>query len=147
MSKILSPKAWYLVAVGAAALAADGARRMIKKRRQSNEVHNKVDKATVIPMVPAKPVKETPIVKQPDNKPDPPIQAEVPQSAAAPQPTKADDLTEINGIGPTFAKRLAEAGITTFAAIAASTPEYLREVTHATAVANPEEWIAQARLR
>lgn len=30
MSKILSPKAWYLVAIGAAALMADGARRLIK---------------------------------------------------------------------------------------------------------------------
>jgi large subunit ribosomal protein L21 len=54
-------------------------------------------------------------------------------------------LTEIKGIGPVFAKRLAEAGITTFAALAEASPEHLREVTKATA--DPDEWIAQACRR
>jgi predicted flap endonuclease-1-like 5' DNA nuclease len=40
---------------------------------------------------------------------------------------------------------LAEAGITTFAGLASASPDYLREVTQATAAADPEEWIAQAR--
>lgn len=59
--------------------------------------------------------------------------------------TKAD-LTEINGIGPTFARRLQEAGITSFAALSAQTPEYLKEVTKAADwQANPMDWIAQAK--
>ena len=57
----------------------------------------------------------------------------------------ADDLTQISGIGPTFARRLQAAGITTFAKMAALSPDYLREVSQAaTWQADPEEWIAQA---
>ena len=33
MSKILNPKAWYLVGAGAVAVVADGARRLIRRRR------------------------------------------------------------------------------------------------------------------
>ena len=39
---------------------------------------------------------------------------------------EADDLTKINGIGPTFAKRLQEAGITTYKALASSTAEQVK---------------------
>jgi hypothetical protein len=38
-----------------------------------------------------------------------------------------DDLTEVNGIGPVFAQRLADAGITTYAALAGMTEEQLTE--------------------
>ena len=55
----------------------------------------------------------------------------------------ADDLAEVWGIGPVYRGRLAEAGITTFAALAAADPA---AVVAATGV--PEEraahWIAQA---
>ena len=33
MSKITNPKAWYLLGAGAVALAADGARRLLRGRR------------------------------------------------------------------------------------------------------------------
>jgi predicted flap endonuclease-1-like 5' DNA nuclease len=59
---------------------------------------------------------------------------------------KADDLTAINGIGPTFAKRLKEAGILTYNDLAALTSDQLREITKAADwQANPEEWILQAK--
>ena len=44
-----------------------------------------------------------------------------------------------------FARRLAEAGYTSFAALAGATPDHLREVTKAPPMAAPDEWIAQAR--
>ncbi len=59
----------------------------------------------------------------------------------------ADDLTEIKGIGPVFAERLRQAGITTFADVAQASADQLRDVTHATSVANPDEWIEQAKAR
>jgi len=59
------------------------------------------------------------------------------------EPPSADDLAEVWGIGPVYRGRLAEAGITTFAALAAADPA---AVVAATGV--PEEraahWIAQA---
>lgn len=57
-----------------------------------------------------------------------------------------DDLTQINGIGPTFARRLNEAGIYSFAALAAADPEQVREVTKvANWQADPADWIAAAK--
>ena len=59
-----------------------------------------------------------------------------------------NDLTLINGIGPTFAKRLHEAGLQTFADLAASTPEHLRQVAKvAEWQGDPANWIAQAQAR
>lgn len=156
MSKILSPKAWYLVAIGAAALMADGARRLIKKRRQATESSLATNKAATISLTPAAPAKPAsvrmPPVQQPMNRPVPPTQEEIipivdTPVASTSQPSVPDDLTAINGIGPAYARRLAEGGITTFAAVAASTPEHLRQVARATAMAKPEEWIAQSRMK
>lgn len=59
---------------------------------------------------------------------------------------EADDLTKITGIGPTYAKRLVDAGITTFNSLSQRSPAELREVTKATGKsADPESWIAQAK--
>ena len=70
-----------------------------------------------------------------------------PATRAAKATLAADDLTEIKGIGPVFAERLRQAGITTFADVAKTSADQLREVTHATSVANPDEWIEQAKAR
>lgn len=51
----------------------------------------------------------------------------------------ADDLTKINGVGPAAAKKLNEAGITTFAQLAAVDPETFE----ATKV--KPEWVEQAK--
>lgn len=57
----------------------------------------------------------------------------------------ADDLQAINGIGPVFARRLYEAGVTTYRQLAAQTPEQLRQLTHAQPwQADPADWIEQA---
>lgn len=132
MSKLANPKAWYLVGIGAAALTLDVARRWIKKQQQEAKSMD----AAEIPMVAT-----TETYQETRSYPSP---QSAPPRAVTTVP-KPDNLTEIKGIGPTFARRLAEAGITTFAAVAAASPDYLREVTRATAIANPDEWITQAR--
>ncbi len=132
MSKILSPKAWYLVGIGAAALAIDAGRRWVTKRRR--EAEQGIDHGTEIPMMS---FDAEPAVKA---APKP-----VPSAPPKKEATKPDDLTAIKGIGPTFAKRLTEAGLTTYAAVAGASAEQLREVTKAPPMADPDEWIAQAR--
>lgn len=63
---------------------------------------------------------------------------------AAP-PSEADDLTQIDGIGPTFASRLTAAGVTTFSQLAALSPEEARAITKVTVQSNPADWIAEAK--
>jgi large subunit ribosomal protein L21 len=61
----------------------------------------------------------------------------------------ADDLTQLNGVGPAYAKKLAEAGVTTFAQVAAWTEADLErldgEIAGLKAKAESGEWIAQAK--
>ena len=62
----------------------------------------------------------------------------------------ADDLTRIEGIGPKLALKLAEAGITTFAALAATPVERLEALIAAAGarfkLARPQTWPEQAAL-
>ncbi|MDD9728587.1 50S ribosomal protein L21 [Mameliella sp. AT18] len=63
-----------------------------------------------------------------------------PKAAAAPAAVESgDDLTQITGVGPAAAKKLAEAGITTFAQLATVDPETFE----ATKV--KPEWVEQAK--
>ena len=58
----------------------------------------------------------------------------------------ADDLTQISGIGPTFARRLNEAGVHTYAQLARLTAEQAQELSGAKEwQADPADWIVQAR--
>lgn len=80
-----------------------------------------------------------------------PISAPEPKATpkAAPEPSqKPDDLTVINGIGPTFARRLNEAGIDTFAKLAAAQPEEVKAVAKlADWQADPANWITEAKQK
>lgn len=60
---------------------------------------------------------------------------------------KADQLEDISGIGPAFARRLNDAGIYTFADLASQSPERIKEIISPKnwQVINPEGWITQAR--
>ena len=58
---------------------------------------------------------------------------------------QSDDLTEIRGIGITMQNNLYKAGIKTFAGLAASSPEQIRDILGARAKgAQVEDWISQA---
>jgi predicted flap endonuclease-1-like 5' DNA nuclease len=60
--------------------------------------------------------------------------------------TAPDDLTVINGIGPTFAKRLQEAGIDSFQKLAAASPAFVKEAAKlADWQADPADWIEEAK--
>lgn len=52
---------------------------------------------------------------------------DLPAESTASNDAGPDDLTEVNGIGPVFAQRLADAGVTTFSALAAMSPDQLTE--------------------
>jgi len=58
-----------------------------------------------------------------------------------------DDLTRIKGIGPKIATVLQEAGITTFAQLAAMDPESINDILHQAGVpiAASETWPKQAQ--
>jgi predicted flap endonuclease-1-like 5' DNA nuclease len=61
---------------------------------------------------------------------------------------EGDNLQRIEGIGPTYSRLLVEGGITTFAELAAATPDELAEIIKAPGWRNVDyaSWIAQARL-
>ena len=65
-----------------------------------------------------------------------------------PEPTRPDDLKRIEGIGPKIASLLQDAGITTFAQLAATGVEQLREILAAAnlRIADPTTWPEQATL-
>ncbi len=74
---------------------------------------------------------------------------EVPVVASTSQSeSKPDDLTAINGIGPTFAKRLQDAGIKSYKALAGATADQIKEITGvAEWQADPQDWITQAEMQ
>ena len=73
-------------------------------------------------------------------------EAEPAGGTETPDPAPADDLAEVWGIGPVFRARLAEAGITTFAQLAATDPEAVMAAT-GVPPARAAAWIAQAAER
>ncbi len=61
---------------------------------------------------------------------------------AAPAAAASDDLTQLNGVGPAAAKKLTEAGVTSFAALAALSDEQIAAID--TVKVKPE-WVEQAK--
>jgi NADH-quinone oxidoreductase subunit I len=75
----------------------------------------------------------------------------VAEAAAPPPPAKPDDLTRIEGIGPVISGVLQDAGIKTFAQLADTEVERIREILKAAnpnllRLADPTTWPKQARL-
>lgn len=84
------------------------------------------------------PAEEAPAKKAPAKKAAPKAEA----------PAAADDLTKLKGVGPAYAKKLNEAGITSFQQIAALTPEgvtELEEKLNASGRVERDGWIEQAK--
>ena len=73
--------------------------------------------------------------------------AETPEPEKS-EPTPPDDLKRIEGIGPKIASLLQNAGIATFAQLAATDVARLREILDAVnlRIANPTTWPEQAAL-
>lgn len=67
---------------------------------------------------------------------------------AAPAPIRPDDLKTIQGIGPTYEKKLQQAGIKTFRDLANADEETIAAAIGSAAAqrAVREQWVAQARL-
>lgn len=62
-------------------------------------------------------------------------------------PAPEDDLTAINGIGTTYARRLEDAGILTYSSLAQQSPEALRAIAQVRGQsADPQSWIEQATV-
>lgn len=58
----------------------------------------------------------------------------------------ADDLTKISGIGPAFARRLNDAGVTSYSQLAGMTAEEVRtRASLSEWQGDPDDWISQAR--
>ncbi len=73
-----------------------------------------------------------------------------PAATEAEASTEPDDLTKVEGIGPKIAEVLTEAGLDTFAKVADSSPEAIREIMDAAgsqyASHDPATWPQQAKL-
>lgn len=80
------------------------------------------------------------------SEPEPPKFRVIPPADQTPGPTSDDDLTDINGIGPVFAARLRDAGITTFAGLVDAGSERIADITGA-ADSRVEDWLGQASAR
>jgi predicted flap endonuclease-1-like 5' DNA nuclease len=75
--------------------------------------------------------------------------AEAAAPVAEPAPPTPDDLKRIEGIGPKISSILQEAGITTFAQLAATDVSRLGQIVEKAglaALANPDTWPEQASL-
>jgi large subunit ribosomal protein L21 len=80
--------------------------------------------------------------------PDEDTQVDQKQELSEPAPTKPDNLRKIEGIGPKIQVTLQAAGIETFAQLAASKPEDLKQILVDASIrlGDPTTWPEQAAL-
>lgn len=131
-----------------------GARLLRRRHATEAELVERGDAAVAEPPVPEpvavidEPVPEQPLPPEPEPAP-PPVAAPAP-AEPAPVPVAADDLTIMKGIGPRLAERLNSVGVTSFAQIAALTPEAAAELDAKLGDFRgrlaSDRWIEQARL-
>jgi predicted flap endonuclease-1-like 5' DNA nuclease len=97
---------------------------------------------------PPEPAVETPAVEAEAEE----VADEIELETKAPEPpAKPDDLKRIEGIGPKLSSVLQEAGIMTYAQLAAATPDELEQILEAAdprllRLADPAAWSEQAAL-
>jgi large subunit ribosomal protein L17 len=87
---------------------------------------------------------------KPDVEEQPPAEIE-PEAEAQEPPPEPDDLKRIEGIGPKLSSVLQEAGITTYAQLAAASPDQLEQILEAAdprllRLTKPASWPEQAAL-
>ena len=77
------------------------------------------------------------------------VKEEAPKAAPKKAAAKGDDLKKLEGVGPKLAEILNEAGIATYADLAGSSVEKLKEILEAAgsryASKDPAPWIAEAK--
>jgi predicted flap endonuclease-1-like 5' DNA nuclease len=97
------------------------------------------------------PVEDVPVPDAEDGEPTPAIDREAEARAEEAVPPASDELERIGGIGPKISSMLQAAGITTFAALAATDVSRLEEVLEAESprllrLSDPATWPEQAQL-
>ncbi len=123
--------------------------RKKKKNRSYVSVAPIVDVDVAVaeaPVVETPAVEETPVVKE---KPVAKAKKETPKEAPKKAETKGDDLKKLEGIGPKLAEILNAAGIATYADLAGTSVEKMKEILEAAgsryASKDPAPWIAEAK--
>ncbi len=101
------------------------------------------------PEVKATPVEEEVKKEAPKAKVAKASEAKKVETVAQPVNAKGDDLKKLDGVGPKLAEILNEAGITTFAELAGTSIEKMKEILEAAgsryASKDPTPWIAEAK--
>jgi large subunit ribosomal protein L27 len=123
----------------------DGTVVFTKKRRNRSyvSVAPVVDADVAVAEAPAKKAetKATPVAEE--------VKKEAPNAAPKKAEAKGDDLKKLEGVGPKLAEILNEAGITTYAELAATSIEKMKEILEAAgsryASKDPAPWIEQAK--
>ena len=130
---------------------------VVFRKKQKNRSYVSIDPVEVVAEVAEKaaPVKKAPVAKPVAEVKE--VKAEVkeePKTAEAKPEKKevkaeADDLKKLDGVGPKLAEILNEAGINTYAELAGTSVEKMKEILESAgsryASKDPEPWIAQAK--